>query len=86
MTAHVSIRSQPAKGTWPKQGPDTYVMVQLVPRGVQPLLCLNRRVASRRGIALIYCGEGYRERQATTRSMLGAAIAKAKAIEEAINS
>jgi len=85
-TAYVEVRSQPAPGSWPKQGPDTYVTVQIVPQGATRLSCLNRSVAKKRGIILINCGEGYRNRQATTRSMLGAAKDKANYIAEAINS
>jgi len=76
-TAYVEIRSQRPKGTWPSQGPDTYVAVQIVPAGVARLKCLNRRAAEARGIEIVYCGEGYSNRCATTRSMLGAAIAAA---------
>jgi hypothetical protein len=86
MIAYTEVRSQSPKGTWPKSGPDTYVMVQIVPPGVQKLISLNRKVAKKRGIVLIYCGQGYRERQATARSMLSMAKAKARRITEAINS
>jgi len=84
-TAYVEVRSQNAKGTWPSRGPDTYVTVQVVPEGVERLKCLNYRVAEKRGIKLIYVGEGYRERQKTARSALGAAIAEAKRIAAEIN-
>jgi len=84
-TAYVEIRSQSAKGTWPAQGPDTYVTVQVVPEGVKPLKVLNRSVAVKRGIKLIYCGEGYSTRCETTRSALGAAISEANQIAKRIN-
>ena len=84
-TAYVEIRSQSAKGSWPHQGPDTRVRVQVVPDGVERLACLDRRVATKRRIELIYCGEGYYNRQATTRSALGAAIAEAEEIANKIN-
>lgn len=74
--AHVETRSQPAKGTWPKQGPDTYVAVQYVPVGIEPLKVLNRAVAAKRGIEIRYIGEGYRNRIGQT-SMLGRAIQEA---------
>ncbi len=85
MKAYVEIRSQSAKGSWPRQGPDTYVAVQIVPKGQTPLTVLNSRVAEKRGIEIIQCGEGYRDRQATSRSMLRQAIAKAEAIVEETN-
>ncbi len=84
-TAHVEIRSQSPKGSWPAQGPDTYVMVQVVPAGVERLKVLNRKVAARRGIKLIHCGEGYHQRQQTNRSMLGAALEEARATAAEIN-
>jgi len=80
------IRSQHSKGTFPHCGPDTYVTVQIVPDDVQPLVCLNERAAERRGIELIYCGEGYHNRQATPRSMLRQAIDKADTIVAEHNS
>ena len=86
-TAFVEVRSQHSKGSSSSRfgGPDTYVMVQVVPDGVEPLSCLNHRVAKKRGIELIYCGEGYSNRQETTRSMLGGALAEAKRIANEIN-
>ena len=86
-TAHVEVRSQKSRGSASTHfgGPDTYVMVQVVPEGVAPLRCLNRHNADLRGIELIYCGEGYSDRQKTTRSALGAALAEAQQIANKIN-
>ena len=84
-TATAEIRQQPTKGRWPRQGPDTYVMVQVIPRGATPLVALNRHNAALRGIKLVYCGEGYALRQQTNRSMLGAALEKAKRLTNLIN-
>lgn len=83
--AFVEVRSQHAPGRWPNQGPDRYVAVQVVPEGVARLSVLNSAVAARRGIEIIYCGEGYSSRCATERSMLGAALAEARRIAERIN-
>jgi len=85
MRAYLETRSQPAKGSFPNQGPDTYIAVQVVPNGVEPLTVLNRNVATRRGIKIIHCGEGYRDRQQTNRSMLGAAREEAQRIVDTIN-
>lgn len=76
-TATVEIRSQHAKGSGVRQGPDTYVAVQLVPAGVAPLKVLNRRAAEKRGIEIRYFGEGYGEHSGP-RSMLGRAVAAAE--------
>ena len=84
-TAHVEVRSQSPKGSFPHAGPDTYVMVQVVPDGIEPLVCLNRKAAEKRGIELIYCGEGYSNRQKTPRSMLNQAVANAEVIADEIN-
>ncbi len=84
-TAYVEVRSQSPQGTWPHQGPDTYVSVQVVPLGVSRLISLNHRAAKLRGIEIIHCGEGYRENQKSGRSMLSVAIAKAKEIAAKIN-
>ena len=73
-TAYLEVRTQPARGTWPRQGPDTYVTVQIVPDGQERLRCLNRSVAKKRGIELVYIGEGYWQRQKTLKSALGAAL------------
>lgn len=84
--AYVEIRSQHSVGlSRGFGGPDTYVAVQVVPDGVEPLKCLNAMVAAKRGIKIIYCGEGYASRQSTERSMLGAAKAKASRIADRIN-
>lgn len=84
MKAYVEVRSQKAKGTFPKRGPDRYVAVQSVPDGVEPLKYLNYSVATRRGIEIIYCGEGYSNRT-SNRSMYGQALEKAKKIAGEIN-
>lgn len=85
-TAHVEIRSQHSVGSGSGYGgPDTYVAVQVVPDGVEPLKCLNRRVAALRGIEIIHCGEGYSSRCKTNRSMLRQAINKAEILVAEIN-
>ena len=84
--AYVEIRSQHSVGSGSGfGGPDTYVAVQIVPDGVEPLRSLNSRVASKRGIRIIQCGEGYSRNQATERSMLGAALAKGQRIADRHN-
>ena len=83
-TARVEMRTQHAVGTWPRQGPDTYVAVQVVPPGATPLRCLSRSAAERRGIKIIYCGEGYRKNDGP-RSALGQALRKANEIADGIN-
>lgn len=86
MKAYIEERSQHARGTWPHSGPDTYVAVQIVPDGVEPLQYLNRRAAERRGIEIIYCGEGYRNRCGSGRSRLDRARMKAAMIADQVNS
>ena len=85
--AYVEERSQHSRGSSGGGfgGPDTYVAVQVVPEGVERLTCLNHSVAARRGIEIVYCGEGYSRRQKTTRSMLSQARAKAQQIADEIN-
>ena len=78
MTYHLEIRSQHAKGTWPHQGPDTYVAVQCVPCGSTSLTVLNHTAATKRGIILKFFGGGY-SRHCGPRSALGKAIAAAQA-------
>lgn len=58
----IEKRTQRAAGTWPKQGPDCYVAVQIVPDEVEPLKVLRRDSARKRGIELINCGEFYSNR------------------------
>ena len=86
-TAYVEERSQHSRGGFGGGfgGPDTYVAVQVVPEGVERLTCLNQSVAARRGIEIIYCGDGYSRRQATDRSMLNQARAEAHRIAAEIN-
>ena len=85
-TAHVEIRSQHSRGGGNGSfgGPDTYVAVQVVPAGFDPLKTLNRSVAAKRGIKIIHCGEGYSEHQGP-RSMYGKALAEARQIADKIN-
>lgn len=82
--AFVEERSQLAVGSWPTQGPDTYIAVQVVPDGVEKLNHLNRRVAKKRGIVIHYIGEGYTKNRGS-RSALGQAIEKAEKLVESIN-
>jgi len=85
-TAYVEIRCKGAKrGRTGHSGPDRYVAVQVVPKGVQPLKVLNHRAAAKRGIEIIHCGDGYALRTKTPRSSLNRAIAKAKRIADEIN-
>jgi hypothetical protein len=86
-TAHVEVRAQKSRGSASGRfgGPDTYVAVQIVPDGVEPLACLNHRNATLRGIEIIHCGEGYSDRAKTPRSMLRVALAAANAIADRIN-
>jgi len=81
MNAIIEHRSQSPSGTWPKQGPDKYVAVQLVPEGVEPLTALRADSAAKRGIEIIVCGEYYWNSKGP-RSMYAKAIAKAKQIVE----
>lgn len=84
--AYVEIRSQHSRGgSNGFGGPDTYVAVQVVPEGVEKLKCLNLEAAERRGIEIIHCGEGYSKHQATSRSMLRQAIARAESTAHEIN-
>jgi len=78
-TAHFEIRSQKSIGSRNSKfgGPDTYVAVQVVPEGIDPLKQLNRNVAEKRGIEIIHFGEGYSEHSGI-RSALGKAIAAAQ--------
>ena len=84
-TAYLETRSQSAKGKWPRQGPDTYVVVQVVPKGVERLEVLNKLVAAKRGIELLHIGEGYYKNQGP-RSALGAAIRLGQKTVDEINS
>ena len=84
-TAYVEVRSQKSRGAGPFGGPDTYVAVQVVPEGAAPLRYLNHVVAKKRGIEIIYCGEGYSNRCKTPRSMLNQAKAHAEEVAAEIN-
>ena len=79
MALHLEIRSQHSVGKNANGfgGPDTYVAVQVVPSGVRRLVSLQGPAAQRRGIKLVYFGEGYSEHRGP-RSMLGQAIAAAE--------
>lgn len=82
--AYLEIRSQKAVGSWPRQGPDKYVAVQIVPDGAKPLRALNRAIAKKRGITIEYFGEGY-SRNDGPKSSLGKAIESAQARVREIN-
>ncbi len=84
-TAYVECRSQHAKGSGPGAGPDTYFAVQVVPAEATRLLSLNHTAAAKRGIEIIYCGEGYSNRQQTERSMYNRAKAAAHRVAAEIN-
>ena len=60
MQAFLKIKSQKSRGSGNGfGGPDTYVAVQLVRSGQTRLESLNLKAAAKRGITLLYCGEGY---------------------------
>jgi hypothetical protein len=84
MKAIIEKRSQKASGKWPKQGPDHYIAVQIVPDGVEPLTALRDDVAAKRGIELIHCGEFYGH-STGPRSRYAAAMAAAKEIAAKYN-
>ena len=79
MRAIIEKRSQKPSGKWPKQGPDHYVAVQIVPEGVEPLTALRTDVATKRGIEIIRCGEFYGH-STGPRSKYAAAMARAEEI------
>ena len=84
--ATVEVRSQHSVGSSRGfGGPDTYAAVQAVPEGVEPLRSLNSSHAEKRGIVIVYCGEGYSQNCKTTRSSLRRAIDKAEDIAGKIN-
>lgn len=84
--AYVELRSQKSVGSGFRRfgGPDRYVAVQIVPEGVAPLRVLNHRAAARRGIRIVWCGEGYAEHDGP-RSSLGQALDRAARLAAAIN-
>ena len=82
--AIIETRSQKASGTWPKQGPDRYIAVQIVPDGVEALTSLRGDVARKRGIEIIRCGEYYRN-STGPRSKYASARALAERIASDIN-
>lgn len=77
----VCVRSQHSVGKWPNCGPDTYVAVQVVPAGIQPLINLDARVAKKRGITIHYFGEGY-QKNTGPKSALGRALQAAEEFAE----
>ena len=81
---HLELRAKRSRGSGRGKfgGPDTYVAVQIVPDNVEPLYALNQKVAAKRGIKLVYFGEGY-HKHSGKRSMLGQAIARAQAFIDA---
>ena len=83
--AFVEKRSQKRVGTPPKAGPDTYFVVQVVPVGKPRLKVLNTKIAAKRGIDIIFCGDGYSNRQTKSTSMYNLAKTKAFEIATKIN-
>ena len=83
MTARVEVRSQPT-GSSRFSRPDTYVAVQLVPEGVEPLKQLRQDTAKKRGIEIVYFGEGYSQHTGP-RSALGKALAEAREYVAKVN-
>jgi len=79
MRAIIEKRSQKPSGKWPKQGPDAYIAVQIVPDGVEPLTALRTDVAAKRGIEIVRCGEYY-SKSTGPRSKYAAAMAEAQQI------
>lgn len=82
--AYVEIRSQKAKGGGRFKGPDTYVAVQVVPDGQERLKVLNHRIAKKRGIEIIRCGQGYSSHDGPL-SALGTALGRAELLAQRIN-
>lgn len=79
MKYQLHIRSQHAKtGGCGYRGPDTYVAVTCAPDDVEVPESLNRKVLLKRGIGIVYFGDGYRAHDGP-RSMLGKAIGEARA-------
>jgi len=75
LCAYVEIRSQKSVGSSNNDfggscfgGPDTRFAVQVVPEGVEKLKVLDQRIAKKRGIEIIYFGEGYRKNQGSKSS------------------
>ena len=65
-------------------GPDRYVAITIRPENVALPGCLRRDSLAKRGIKFIHCGEGYSKNRGSG-SMLGQAIARAKAIAKKVN-
>ena len=84
MKAYVEIRSQKAKGQFPRSGPDMYVAVQIVPAGEERMKVLRYSVAKKRGIEVRHIGQGYSAHRGP-KSQLGMAIAEANRVADSIN-
>lgn len=61
-------------------GPDRYVAVTVAPPGVITPQSLNGEVLAKRGIKILWCGEGYSRRQKTDASMLNRARAEGRRV------
>ena len=87
VTAYVEIKSQKRVGQSSDGfgGPACYVAVQVVPDNAAPLKQLKPDIATRRGIKIVYFGEGYSRRCKTGRSMLGRAVREAEKYADKIN-
>lgn len=86
MKAYKYIKSKKAIGNPPRCGPDKYVCVQVCPDDVEPLKKISSTRAAKLGIDIIYCGDGYSNRQKSPLSMLNKAKTKAQKIVDYINS
>jgi hypothetical protein len=87
LVAQVHVRSQKSVGAGgPGQfgGPDTYVAVTVSPHGVDVPYTLRADVLAKRGIALVYFGEGYAAHQGP-RSALGQELESARVFAESVN-
>ena len=67
-----------------KFGPNTYVAVLVIPKGVDPPKILRKDVLRRRGIKMYYFGEGY-SKYDSPKSRLGKAKKKAEQFAKRIN-
>lgn len=86
MKAYVEVRSQKSVGSGSGRfgGPDTKVIVQVVPDGEERLKVLRQDHADQRGIELRWIGEGYYKNQGP-RSALGKALRYAEELASEIN-
>lgn len=78
--ADVHVRAQPGG----RRGRDRYVAVTLAPPGVSVPYTLRSDVLARRGIIILYFGDGY-SRYRGARSLLGLAIASATRVADIVN-